>query len=79
MRICVVTDDNAGFTKQEIKDLGIYVIRMPILINGETYFENISVDEKTFYLACIMNKVEMLQDAITDYEVSLMQAKDSEF
>ena len=36
------------------------------------------LDEKTFYLACIMNKVEMLQDAITDYEVSLMQAKDSE-
>ena len=56
MRICVVTDDNAGFTKQEIKDLGIYVIRMPILINGETYFENISVDEKTFY-------AEMANDA----------------
>ena len=36
------------------------------------------LDDKTFYLACIMNKVEMLQDAITDYEVSLMQAKDSE-
>ena len=36
------------------------------------------LDDKTFYLACIMNKVEMLQDAITDYEVSLMQAKDNE-
>ena len=35
-------------------------------------------DEQTFYICSIMNKVEMLQDAITDYEVSLMQAKDSE-
>lgn len=49
MKICVVTDDNAGFSKQEINELGIYVVRMPILIDEDTYFENISIDEKTFY------------------------------
>lgn len=49
MKICVVTDDNAGFTKEEISELGIAVVRMPVLIDGDIYFENISIDEKTFY------------------------------
>ena len=35
-------------------------------------------DEQTFYTSCLMSKIEKLQDAITDYEVSLMQAKDNE-
>ena len=35
-------------------------------------------DEQTFYTSCLMSKIEKLQDAITDYEVSLMQARDNE-
>ena len=36
------------------------------------------LDEKTFYISCLMSKVEKLQDAITDYEVAMMQARDNE-
>ena len=33
-------------------------------------------DEKTFYIYSLMEKIEKLQDSITDYEVSLSQLKD---
>ena len=33
-------------------------------------------DEKTFYIYSLMEKIERLQDSITDYEVSLSQLKD---
>ena len=40
MKICIITDDNSGFTKDEANKLGIKILRMPIIINGECYFEN---------------------------------------
>lgn len=50
MNICVVTDDNSGFTKDEIASFNnLYVLRMPILIDGECFFENQTIDAATFY------------------------------
>ncbi len=49
MKICIITDDNAGFTKEEIKELGIKVIRMPVLIDGEEFFENETITNEEFY------------------------------
>lgn len=49
MKICIITDDNAGFTKNEIKELGIKVIRMPVLIDGEEFFENETITNEKFY------------------------------
>lgn len=47
MRICVITDDNSGFTKKEAAEIGIKVLRMPIIVDGEVYFqdENLSYDQ----------------------------------
>jgi DegV family protein with EDD domain len=56
MKIAIVTDDNAGFTKDEIKKLGIYVIKMPILIDGECFFENDTITEDEFYAK--LDKIE---------------------
>lgn len=46
MRICVITDDNSGFTKKEAAEIGIKVLRMPIIVDGEVFFqdENLSYD-----------------------------------
>lgn len=49
MKICIITDDNAGFTNEEIAELGIKVIKMPVLIDGEEYFENESLSTEEFY------------------------------
>ncbi len=49
MKICIITDDNAGFTKEEAQELGIKIIKMPVLIDGEEHFENITLSTDEFY------------------------------
>ena len=36
MKIAIVTDSNSGVTQAQAKELGITVIPMPFMINGET-------------------------------------------
>lgn len=50
-RIAIVTDDNSGITPEEAKQLGIYVVRMPILIDGQEYFEYENLTSDEFYKA----------------------------
>ena len=45
----IVTDSNSGITQAEAKKLGIFVLPMPFLINGEEYFEDINLTQKEFY------------------------------
>ncbi|MDO5405929.1 MAG: DegV family protein [Eubacteriales bacterium] len=49
MRVAVVTDSNSGITQAEAKELGIYVIPMPFMINGEVYEEDINLTQEQFY------------------------------
>lgn len=49
MKVAVVTDQNAGFTIDEAKQLSINVIKMPIVIEGEDYFENYTISEEEFF------------------------------
>lgn len=47
-KICIVTDDNAELTKEEINKFDIKVINMPLVIDGEVYFENINITKDEF-------------------------------
>lgn len=49
MRVAVVTDSNSGITQREAKELGIRVIPMPFMIDGETYEEDINFTQEQFY------------------------------
>lgn len=49
MKIALVTDSNSGITQSEAQKLGISVIPMPFLIDGEQYFEDISLNQPEFY------------------------------
>lgn len=49
MKVAIVTDSNSGITQEEAKELGINVIPMPFLINGEEYFEEINLNQSQFY------------------------------
>lgn len=49
MSIGIVTDDNAGFPLEERKKLGLYVIPMPIVIDGQDYFEFQNLTQDQFY------------------------------
>lgn len=49
MRIAVVTDSNSGITQAQGKELGIYVLPMPFMIDGKEYFEDITLTQQEFY------------------------------
>jgi len=48
-RTAIVTDSNSGITQKEAKELGIRVLPMPFYINGELYFEDITLSQEEFY------------------------------
>lgn len=45
----IVTDSNSGITQAEAEKLGISVLPMPFLIDGEEYFEDLTLSQKEFY------------------------------
>lgn len=48
-KIAIVTDSNSGITQSQAGELGIHVLPMPFMIDGETYFEDISLTQEAFY------------------------------
>lgn len=48
-RVSVITDSNSGITPVEAEELGIRVVPMPFLIDGETYYEDINLDKDSFF------------------------------
>ncbi len=49
MKTAIVTDSNSGITQALSKELGIYTVPMPVLINGEQFLEDISLTQEQFY------------------------------
>ena len=48
-KIAIVTDSNSGITQERAKELGIFVVPMPLYINDVTYFEDITLTQEEFY------------------------------
>ena len=48
-KIAIVTDSNSGITQERGKELGIFVLPMPFYIDGNLYFEDISLTQEDFY------------------------------
>lgn len=68
MKIAIVTDSNSGITQSQAKDMGVYVVPMPVLINGEQYFEDLTLSQEQFY--------EKLKDDKTSVSTSQPSAFD---
>ncbi len=49
MRTAIVTDSNSGITQSLAKEMGVFVVPMPVLIDGEQFFEDISLTQEQFY------------------------------
>ena len=49
MSIAIVADSNSGVTQNEARELGIHVLPMPFMINGEVYYEGIDLTHQEFY------------------------------
>ena len=48
-RVLIITDSNAGISQVEAKQLGIKIVPMPFIINGEEYYEDINLSQEEFY------------------------------
>lgn len=49
MKIAIVSDSNSGITQSEAEELGVFIVPMPVLINGEQFFEDLSLSQEQFY------------------------------
>lgn len=48
-KTAIVTDSNSGITQSEAKKLGIFVVPMPFLVDGEQFYEDITLTQELFY------------------------------
>lgn len=48
-RVAVMTDSNSGITQDQAEQLGVYVIPMPFYIDGELFYEGITLTQEQFY------------------------------
>ena len=48
-KVAIVTDSNSGITQEEGKQLGVFVLPMPFMIQEETFYEDINLTQEQFY------------------------------
>lgn len=48
-KVAIVTDSNSGITQRAAKEHGVYVLPMPFMIDGETFYEDINLTQEEFY------------------------------
>ena len=50
--VAIMTDSNCGFMPREGEKMGITVIPMPVLINGDVYYEGKNITTEDFTRRC---------------------------
>ena len=48
MKTAIATDSNSGITQEQAAKLGIYVLPMPFMINGEIFHEGVDLTHEEF-------------------------------
>lgn len=56
MNIVIMTDENSGINAAEAKELGVQVLKMPVIIDGKDYFEGENLTHEEFYDALMSGK-----------------------
>lgn len=51
MRVAIVTDTNSGISVAQGVGLGVFVVPMPLLVNGEIRYEGVDLTSDEFYTA----------------------------
>ena len=51
MKIAIATDTNSSMTQKQADEHGIYLLPMPVIIDGETYLEGLNIDNAQLYNA----------------------------
>ena len=48
-KIGIVTDSNSGISQKEAKEMGIFVLPMPFYIDGECFYESVTLSRELFF------------------------------
>lgn len=51
MKVAIVTDTNSGITADEARELGIFLLPMPVLIDGVSFLETVDIQAADVYAA----------------------------
>ena len=49
MKIAIVTDSTSGITEEEARQLGVFVLPMPVTIDGQEYLEGVDLAREFFF------------------------------
>ena len=49
-RVAIVTDSNSGIRQSEAAELRVHVLPMPFTMDGESHFEDITLNQEMFYI-----------------------------
>lgn len=56
MKVAVATDTNSGITEKLPPKQGLYVLPMPVIVDGQTYLEGKDIDSRQLYAAMKQHK-----------------------
>ena len=48
-KVAIVTDSNSGITQTAAREMGVFELPMPFMVDGETFYEDISLTQEQFY------------------------------
>ena len=48
-KIAIVTDTNTGISAKQAEAYGVHLVAMPVIVDNETYYENVSIDQEEFF------------------------------
>lgn len=51
MKVAIATDGNSSFTKKTAEEAGIFFMNMPVIIDGENYYQDENLTPAMFYTA----------------------------
>ena len=51
MKTAIVTDSNSGITQMEAQKMNVFVLPMPVIIEGQAYYEGIDLLPDQFFRA----------------------------
>ncbi|MCL2747927.1 MAG: DegV family protein [Oscillospiraceae bacterium] len=57
--VAIITDSNSGITQKQAQEAQIHVLPMPIMLDGDLFFEGINLTQAEFYQKLLTEDVEV--------------------
>ena len=49
MKTAIMADSSSGITQAEAKELGVFIAPVPVLINEDTFYEDLTITQAQYY------------------------------